>query len=119
LWELAVVEVDVPQEGLLQVLAAVEEVALQDILDPAVDALDHAVGLRPPYSPAWTFAGPGFTESGVVKARLSPRFLKSPRLWRTENCANETRAVTQLRLARAHSLRRNKPALVDRDIRTG
>ena len=45
--ELAVVEVDVAQEGLFQVLAAVEAVALQDLLDPAVEALDHAVGLRP------------------------------------------------------------------------
>ena len=45
--ELAVVEVDVAQEGLLQVLAAVEAMALQDILDPAVEALDHAVRLRP------------------------------------------------------------------------
>ena len=40
--ELAVVEVDVAQEGLFQVLAAVEAVALQDLLDPAVEALDHA-----------------------------------------------------------------------------
>lgn len=45
--ELAVVEVDVAQEGPLQVLAALEAVALQDVLDPAVEALDHAVGLGP------------------------------------------------------------------------
>ena len=46
MWQLAVIEVNVAQEGLLQVLAAVEAVALQDVLDPAVEALDHAVGLR-------------------------------------------------------------------------
>ncbi len=44
--ELAVVEVDIVQEGLFQVLAAGEAVALQDLLDPAVEALEHAVGLR-------------------------------------------------------------------------
>ena len=45
--ELAVVEVDVAQEGLLQVLAALEAMALQDVLDPAVEPLDHAVRLWP------------------------------------------------------------------------
>ncbi len=45
--ELAVVEVDVAQEGLLQVLAAPEAMALKDILDPAVEAFDHTVRLRP------------------------------------------------------------------------
>ena len=47
LWQLAVVEVDVAQEGPLQVLAAPEAVALEDVLDPAVEAFDHAVRLRP------------------------------------------------------------------------
>ena len=45
--ELAVVEVDVAQDGLLQVLSAVEAMALQDVLDAAVEPLDHAVRLRP------------------------------------------------------------------------
>lgn len=43
----SVVEADVAQEGLLQLLAAVEMVALQHVLDPAVEPLDHAVGRRP------------------------------------------------------------------------
>ena len=30
-----------------RVFAAVEAVALKDVLDPSVEALDHAVGLRP------------------------------------------------------------------------
>ena len=37
LWELAVVEADVAQDGLFEVLAGAEAVALQDILDPAVE----------------------------------------------------------------------------------
>ena len=45
--ELAVVEVDVAQDGVFEVLAASEAVALQDILDPAVGAFDRAVRLRP------------------------------------------------------------------------
>ena len=42
--ELAVVKTDVAQQGLFQVLAAADVVALQHVLDPAVAALDHAVG---------------------------------------------------------------------------
>ncbi len=45
--KLAVVKVDVALDRLLQVFAAVEAVALQDIFDPAVEPLDHAVCLRP------------------------------------------------------------------------
>jgi hypothetical protein len=45
--ELAVVEPDVAQDGLLEVLAGAESVALQNVLDPAVEPLDHAVCLRP------------------------------------------------------------------------
>jgi len=45
--QLAVVEVDVAQEGPLQVLAALEAMALKDVLDPAIEPLDHAVCLRP------------------------------------------------------------------------
>lgn len=33
-------------ERLFEVFAGAEPVALQDILDPAVETLDHAVGLR-------------------------------------------------------------------------
>src|SRR6056297_975919 len=44
--ELAVVEVDVAQDGLLEVLAALEAMALKNILDATVEPLDHAVGLR-------------------------------------------------------------------------
>ena len=40
--ELTVVEADVAQDGLLEVLAGAEAVALQHVLDPAVEALDHA-----------------------------------------------------------------------------
>ena len=43
--ELAVVEPDVAQDRLFEVLATVEVMALEDVLDPAVEALDHAVGL--------------------------------------------------------------------------
>jgi hypothetical protein len=45
--ERAVVEVDVAQEGLGKVLAALEAMALQDVVDPAVEPLDHSVGLWP------------------------------------------------------------------------
>ena len=44
--ELAVVEPDVAQDGLLQVLPAVEVVALEYVFDPAVKALDQTVGLQ-------------------------------------------------------------------------
>src|SRR6056297_1413871 len=44
---MAVVEADVAKDGLLEVLAAAEAVALQDVLDPAVEAFNHAVGLWP------------------------------------------------------------------------
>lgn len=45
--QLAVVEVDVAQDGLLQVVAALEPMALKNILDATVESLDHAVCLRP------------------------------------------------------------------------
>jgi len=45
--ELAVVKADVAQDGLFQVFAAAEAVALQDVLDPAVEPLHHSVGLWP------------------------------------------------------------------------
>ena len=38
--------VDVAEEGLFQVLAALEAMDLKDVLDSAVESLDHAVGLR-------------------------------------------------------------------------
>ena len=44
--KLTVVEPDVAKDGLFQILAAAEAVALQDVLDPSVEALDHAIGLR-------------------------------------------------------------------------
>jgi len=34
------------ERRLFQILAAAEAVALQDVLDPSVEALDHAIGLR-------------------------------------------------------------------------
>jgi len=43
--EVAGVEADVAQDRLLEVLAGAKAVRLQDVLDPAVEALDHAVGL--------------------------------------------------------------------------
>ena len=43
--ELTVVEADVAKDGLFEILAAAEAVALQDVLDPAIEALNHAVGL--------------------------------------------------------------------------
>ena len=43
--ERAVVEVDVAQDVPRQVLSALEEMALKDVLDPAVEASDHAVCL--------------------------------------------------------------------------
>ena len=45
--ELAVVKADVAQDGLFQVFAAAETVALQDVLNPAVEPLHHSVGLWP------------------------------------------------------------------------
>src|SRR5690625_977120 len=44
--QLAVVEADVAQDRLLQVLAAAEVMALQDVLDAAVKPLDHTIRLR-------------------------------------------------------------------------
>ena len=41
--QLAVVEADIAQDGLLQVLAAAETMALQNVLDPAVEPLDHTI----------------------------------------------------------------------------
>jgi len=46
LGQLAVVEADIAQDGLLQILAAAEAVALQDVLDAAVEPLDHTIRLR-------------------------------------------------------------------------
>ena len=46
LGQLAVVEADIAQDGLLQVLATAEAVALQDVLDPSVEPLNHAIRLR-------------------------------------------------------------------------
>ena len=43
--ELTVVEPNIAQDGLLEILAAPKAVALQDVLDPAIEAFDHAVGL--------------------------------------------------------------------------
>ena len=43
--QLAVVEPDVAQNGLFEILAAAEVVALEHVLDPAVYRLDKAVGL--------------------------------------------------------------------------
>ncbi len=45
LWQLRAVEMDIAHQGLLQVKGAVEVVALQHLLDPSVEALDHAIGL--------------------------------------------------------------------------
>jgi hypothetical protein len=47
--ELAVVELDVAQDCLFEILAAAEPVALQNVLDPAVEPLHHAVRLRAPW----------------------------------------------------------------------
>ena len=44
--QLAVVEPAVAKDRLFEVLAAVEVMALQDVLDPAIEAFDHAIGLR-------------------------------------------------------------------------
>jgi hypothetical protein len=44
--KLAAVELDVVLNGLLEVLAGPVAMALQHVLDPAVEAFDHAVGLR-------------------------------------------------------------------------
>ena len=44
--QLAVVEADIAQDGLFQILAAAVAVALQDVLDPAIEAFDHTIGLR-------------------------------------------------------------------------
>ena len=45
LWQLGVVKMDVAHQRGFQVFAADEMVALQHLLDAAVEALDHAVGL--------------------------------------------------------------------------
>lgn len=44
--ELTVVEADISQDRLLEVLAAVEAVALQDVFDPSVEPLHHTIRLR-------------------------------------------------------------------------
>ena len=44
--ELTIVKPDVAKDGLLKVLAAAEAVALQDVFDQAVEALNNAIGLR-------------------------------------------------------------------------
>jgi hypothetical protein len=44
--QLAVIEPDVAQDGLFELFAAAEVMALQDVLDAAVEPLDHAIGLR-------------------------------------------------------------------------
>jgi hypothetical protein len=45
--ELAVVEADVAHEGLFETISAAEAMALQDVLDLAVEALHHAIRLQP------------------------------------------------------------------------
>lgn len=45
LWQVRVVQPHVSVQGLTQVLGAVEAVGLQHLLKPAVEPLDHAVGL--------------------------------------------------------------------------
>ena len=44
--KLLIVERDIAQDGLLKVFAALEAMALQDVFDPAIEPLDHAVCLR-------------------------------------------------------------------------
>ncbi|GGC23049.1 hypothetical protein GCM10011363_44460 [Marivita lacus] len=44
--ELAVVEMNIAQDGLLQLFTALETMVLQDIFDAAVEPFDHAVCLR-------------------------------------------------------------------------
>ena len=44
--QLRVVEMDISHQRGFQVFAVDEMVALQDVLDAAVEALDHAIGLR-------------------------------------------------------------------------
>ena len=46
LQKLLIVEHDIAQNGLLKVLAALEAMALQDVFDPAIESLDHAICLR-------------------------------------------------------------------------
>jgi len=46
LWQLRVVKLDVAQQRGFQVFAADEMMALQHLFDAAVEALDHAIGLR-------------------------------------------------------------------------
>jgi len=44
--QLLIIERYVTQNGLLEVLAALEPMALHDVLDATIEALDHAVRLR-------------------------------------------------------------------------
>jgi hypothetical protein len=48
LGQVRVVEGDIPVQGLLQIQGRIEVMGLEDIGDAAVEALDHAVGLRAP-----------------------------------------------------------------------
>jgi predicted alpha-1,6-mannanase (GH76 family) len=45
--KLLIVERDIAQDGLLKGLTAMEQMALQDVFDPAIEPLDHAVCLWP------------------------------------------------------------------------
>ena len=49
LGELGIIEADVAQDRLFKILAAAEPVALQYVLDPAVEPLHHAICLRAPW----------------------------------------------------------------------
>jgi hypothetical protein len=44
--KLLIVEHDIAQNGLLKILAVLEPMALQDVFDPAIESLDHAICLR-------------------------------------------------------------------------
>jgi hypothetical protein len=46
LWQVLVVQLHVAQQRFLQVFCAVEMMRTQNLLNPAVEAFDHSVGLR-------------------------------------------------------------------------
>jgi hypothetical protein len=46
LWQLVIVQPDIPQDGGLKFFAAMEVMGAQDVGDAPVEAFNHAVGLR-------------------------------------------------------------------------
>jgi len=77
LGDVVIIEPDVPKNRVFETLGGIEAMGRQDLADPAIEALDHAVGL-------WV---PGLDEAmidaiegaGLVKRVCAPRLAFAPR----------------------------------------